>query len=55
MQFDPTITLGSMLHLIVLCGVLYVLHHIGTKRLSRMEKKEDEIMKAHKLDPTKCD
>ena len=43
-HFDPSITLGSMIHLVVLCSLIGALGRVGLKRMSRIEKKQDLLL-----------
>jgi hypothetical protein len=54
-HFDPTITLSSILHLISLCGFMYVIYRSGMKWLAHAEdttqKKLNALLRAHNLEP----
>ena len=47
-KFDWTIALGSMVHLAVLCVLLLILWRSITRRLDRIEDKEDRIINQRK-------
>lgn len=47
--FEPSITLGSIIHLVVLVLTVWLASHHGLKRLRRIEEQQDELLKVLKI------
>ena len=47
--FEPSITLGSMVHLVVLVALIWIVSRNGLKRLRGIEAKQDELLKVLKI------
>lgn len=44
MKFDPSIALGSMVHLVVLLICMISISWVFSKKLTRIEQKQNEIL-----------
>ena len=43
-HFDPSIALGSMIHLAVLCSLIAILGRVALKIMNRIEYKQDLLL-----------
>lgn len=48
MKYDPSIALGTLIHLGALVSMLALMYWMASRRLARIEKKQDRLLESMK-------